>query len=220
MKPIRIWFKKTDLAVYISHLDMNRCLSRAVIRAEIPLWYTEGFNPRPYLNFLVPLALGQEGMCEPLDIRIEGDMTNEEVRQRLSDVMPDGIEILEASEPIMKTADIAAASYEIKLTFADDAQAESFCHKATELVKSGEISAEKKGKNGIKTVNLCEMIRSFDIAPIKNEAVCTSVLATGSTQNLNPDLLISALCAKTGIEIVNQRVSRTALLTSELKKFQ
>ena len=68
MKPVRILLKKTGLAIYISHLDMNRCLSRAVIRAKIPLWYTEGFNPKPYLNFLCPLALGQEGLAEPLDL--------------------------------------------------------------------------------------------------------------------------------------------------------
>ena len=79
MKSVRIWFKKAGLAVYISHLDMNRCFSRAVIRARLPLWYTEGFNPKPYLNFLAPLPLGQVGLLEPLDIRIVGEITFEEI---------------------------------------------------------------------------------------------------------------------------------------------
>ena len=47
MKSVRIWFEKRGLAIYTSHLDMNRCLTRAVRRANIPLWYTEGFNPHP-----------------------------------------------------------------------------------------------------------------------------------------------------------------------------
>ncbi len=69
MKSVRIWFEKRGLAIYTSHLDMNRCLTRAVRRANIPLWYTEGFNPHPYITFLLPLPLGQEGRREPLDIR-------------------------------------------------------------------------------------------------------------------------------------------------------
>lgn len=220
MKPLRIWFKKTGLAVYISHLDMTRCFSRAVTRAKIPLWYTEGFNPRPYLNFLIPLALGQEGLREPLDIRIEGDMTGEEVVERLSAVMPEGIEIIEAAQPVMKTAQIAAAGYELRLFFADSDGAESFCKRAAALVDGGVINAEKKGKRSTKTVNLCELIRSFEISFASNEVRCAAVLAAGSEQNLNPQLLLETLAAQTGVEPENQNISRTEIYTSELKFFQ
>ena len=51
MQCVRIWFRKTGRVKYVSHLDIMRCMTRAVRRAQIPLWYTEGFNPHPYLNF-------------------------------------------------------------------------------------------------------------------------------------------------------------------------
>lgn len=89
MKSVRIWFEKRGLAIYTSHLDMNRCLTRAVRRANIPLWYTEGFNPHPYITFLLPLPLGQEGRREPLDIRIEDDeMPFAEIVDRLNALCP------------------------------------------------------------------------------------------------------------------------------------
>ena len=47
-KDVRVWFSKTGTARYISHLDLNRCMSRAFHKAKLPLWYTEGFNPHVF----------------------------------------------------------------------------------------------------------------------------------------------------------------------------
>ena len=44
MRCVRIWFAKEGKVKYISHLDVMRCMSRAVRRARLPLWYTEGFS--------------------------------------------------------------------------------------------------------------------------------------------------------------------------------
>lgn len=48
---VRLFFTKLDRAKYISHLDMNRCMSRALKRSGLPVWYTGGFNPHMYLTF-------------------------------------------------------------------------------------------------------------------------------------------------------------------------
>ena len=219
MRSVRVWFKKTGMAIYISHLDMNRCLSRAVVRAKIPLWYTEGFNPKPYLNFLCPLPLGQEGLKEPLDLRIEGKMTNEELKNALSAVMPQGIEITAVTDPVMKTAQIMSAEYDISLSFASSGEAEAFAKAADETVKSGELLAEKRSKKGVKTVNLCGMILSFDASYADCETKIKTVTATGSSSNLNPDLILSALSEKTGLEPVSRRISRTQLFNENGESF-
>ncbi len=219
MRSVRVWFKKTGTAIYISHLDMNRCLSRAVVRAKLPLWYTEGFNPKPYLNFLCPLPLGQEGLNEPLDIRIEGEMTNEEVRSSLCAVMPQGIEITAVTDPIMKTAQITSAQYSINLLFGSEGTASAFSHTADEIIKSGELVAEKRSKRGTKTVNLCEMITAFEIEAEGSLAKIQTVTATGSASNLNPDLVVTALIEKTGLEPVSRSISRTRLFIEKGEAF-
>ena len=53
-KDVRVWFSKTGTARYISHLDLNRCMSRAFHKAKLPLWYTEGFNPVSYTHLTLP----------------------------------------------------------------------------------------------------------------------------------------------------------------------
>lgn len=219
MKPVRVWFKKTGLAVYISHLDMNRCLQRAVIRAKTPLWYTEGFNPKPYLNFLNPLALGQEGLREPLDIRIEGDITNEEIKEKLAAVMPQGIEILEVTEPVMKTAQITLAAYSVAVTFETEGEAVGFGAFAEHCLAGGELMAEKKSKRGTKTVNLCEMIVRFAPTVQGNTVLFDALLPTGSALSLNPDLVLSALETEVGAEPVTRRITRTGLFTAEQEAF-
>ena len=66
-KNIRVFFEKKDRAIYISHLDLLRTMQRALKRSGLPVWYSEGFNPRIYLNFPLALALGVESSCEIMD---------------------------------------------------------------------------------------------------------------------------------------------------------
>ena len=193
MNSVRLWYKKSGLAVYTSHLDMNRCFTRAVRRAGIPLWYTEGFNPHPYLTFLLPLPLGTAGEREPLDIRTVEDISAEEIKKRLNAVLPEGLEIVDVTEARDKANEIVTASYEITARFESEAEAENFAKTVTDIIGTGTLEAEKRSKRGIKTVNLCEFVRSFDAKADRNSAVIHTVLLTGTQQNLNAGLLEETL---------------------------
>ena len=50
MREVRLRFSKQGRLKYISHLDINRALSRAFKRAAVPMWYTEGYNPHPHIK--------------------------------------------------------------------------------------------------------------------------------------------------------------------------
>lgn len=220
MKPVRLWFKKDGLAVYISHLDMNRCMTRAVRRADIPLWYTEGFNPHPYMTFLMPLPLGQTGMREPLDIRIEGEMSFGEIKKRLNSVMPEGIEIVDVAKPEHKPNEIAAAEYEIDVWFENAGEAEGFSAGAKAIIDGGVLNAEKRSKKGIKTVNLCELVKKFEISSSENRAFIKTILAAGNTVNLNAELLLNSLLSEFSAEDVDRNIVRTRLLREDLSIFE
>lgn len=66
-RTIRLVFSKTGRARYMSHLDLNRAMIRALRRAKLPVWYTEGFNRHPYVTFAAPLSLGYEGLHETME---------------------------------------------------------------------------------------------------------------------------------------------------------
>ena len=66
---LRVKFSKTGRLAYISHLDLVRTMNKIVVRAKLPLWYTEGFNPKPKMVFSVPLSTGTESDVEFMEDR-------------------------------------------------------------------------------------------------------------------------------------------------------
>lgn len=219
MRCVRIYFSKNGRIKYVSHLDIMRCLTRAVRRADIPLWYTEGFNPHPYLNFLQPLPLGIEGVREPLDIRIEGEISNNEIKDRLNKVLPVGIVVTNVGEPYMKSTDIAFGEYDIY--FEKEA---GLCHKLDEAMKSGTLVCEKMGKvNGrkrIKEVNVSENIKQYSLSETEDAIVMRVVFPCGNTKNVNPNNLIEAINKQLSTDIVPINMIRLRILDENLNQFE
>ena len=54
MKMIVVFEKKERLRL-IGHLDLMRAMQRALRRSDLPLRYSQGFNPHILLNFAAPL---------------------------------------------------------------------------------------------------------------------------------------------------------------------
>lgn len=219
MRCVRIWFSKKGRVKYVSHLDIMRCMTRAVRRADIPLWYTEGFNPHPYLNFLQPMPLGVEGLNEPLDIRIEGDISNDQIMENLNRVLPVGITVTKVAEPYMKSNDLAFAEYEIYFEIEDN-----LTEKLTSAMESGALVCEKMGKvNGrkrIKEVNVSENIRKYSISKNDEAVIMNVILPGGNTKNVNPMNLLAALNKYLSDDIVPLNIVRLRLLDENLIAFE
>ena len=81
---IRFKFKKVGNLQYISHLDLVRTMNKIIVRANLPLWYTEGFNPKPKMVFAAPLSIGCESFCEFLDLRLTERIDPEVAKERLN----------------------------------------------------------------------------------------------------------------------------------------
>ncbi len=145
MREVRLRFSKTGRLKYISHLDINRAMSRALKRAGIPLWYTEGFNPYPYMSFSLPLSLGVESLCESVDLRITGEITNKEIKDRLNSVLPEDLKIVDVYDDFRDNSEIVYSDYVYKFQFADNDLA---LEKIKNVLSSNEILALKKGKQG------------------------------------------------------------------------
>lgn len=225
MRDVRIRFSKTGKAKYISHLDLMRCFSRAFIRAKIPLWFTEGFNPRPYMNFTSPLTLGAESVSEAVDIRLLDDtMTDEDVAARLGAVMPLDIQILKAAPPVYKMNAIEESRYVLTLepgTFS----ARDLAEKLKAVSEQETLPVEKSGKKGkkkvLKTIDLKEHIKDFSVKVLPEEKVEIRVTLPSSSQfGVNPRLFLDKFLSETGEEPVRIRMVREALLTQDGTLFE
>jgi radical SAM-linked protein len=93
----RLRYSKLGPAAFQAHLDLVRHLPRAFRRAGLEIYYSIGFHPKPGLIFGPALGLGIPSLGELLDVKLVGDMTAEEVLQRLAPVCPPGIDFLAAA---------------------------------------------------------------------------------------------------------------------------
>lgn len=78
---------------YISHLDLMRLFSRALRRADLPIKFTEGFNPHPKLSIKRALKLGIESLAEDASVILKEFIEAEEFKIKLQQQLPEGIEI-------------------------------------------------------------------------------------------------------------------------------
>ena len=190
MRCVRIWFKKMGMSRYVSHLDLMRAMTRAIRRANLPLWYTEGFNPHPYMTFALPLSLGMESLCESMDIRIVGDSTNEELFDMLKGSMPPGIDIISVDEPQYDPKHITFGEFDILF---DTDKAEELKKDIEDMLSKDELIVQKLGKKGrhkiLKDINLMEFIKDYKVSSMGERVKITLTLPAGSVTNVNPSLL-------------------------------
>jgi radical SAM-linked protein len=92
----RLRFAKLGVAALTGHLDFVRTLPRVLRRAGITAYYSEGFHPKPVMEFSPPLPLGVMSLGEWVDIALAEEMAPETLLERLRGSAPDGLEFLEA----------------------------------------------------------------------------------------------------------------------------
>ena len=180
---IRIVFEKNSTAIYMSHLDLMRCMTRAMSRAEIPVKYTEGFNPHPYLVFAAPLALGIEGEREYFEIKLTEEMPREEIKNRLNKALPQGLKILDVFEATNDFNDIESAEYRV---FAEGKTAEDW----NRFFGADTIPTEKKTKRGMEVIDMkCEILGA-EAEDTEKGVILRLHLPCGNRRNLSPLLVL------------------------------
>jgi len=75
---------------YFSQLDLVRILERALRRTDLPIYFTEGFNPRVKLSFSPALKLGVEGEIE-VTLYFNEMFSADEIIQKLRPQLPQGL---------------------------------------------------------------------------------------------------------------------------------
>ncbi len=221
MRCVRVWFKKMGMSRYVSHLDLMRAMTRAVRRAEVPLWYTEGFNPHPYITFALPLSLGMESLYESMDMRIEGDSTNEDIFSMLKDTMPPGIEIVSVENPFNDPKEITYGEFDI--FFDCEKDTDKLLSLIKEMLSADELIVQKLGKKGrhkvLKDINLIEFIKDYKIGSLGDRIKLSLILPAGSTTNVNPSLLADEVQKRFG-DGVAYTVVRKRLLLENMESFR
>lgn len=189
--------KKTGNAKYISHLDSLRVLHRSVLRADIPIAYSQGFSPHPLMSFATALALGHTGECEWIDVKMQEDMQVDEFIKRINPCLPTGYEVTNAYSVDDKFPAIAGFMQSADYEATTDATIDiSTLNNAIQTLLSGSILITKRKKSGNKKIEAEVDIRPAVYEMKAVEAKFPKLHIVGKLDNtgaLNVDALLAQL---------------------------
>jgi len=222
---VRLKFRKTGSLQYISHLDLQRTFNRVIVRSCIPVWYTKGFNPHAKLVFSTPLSVGTQSVCEYLDIRIDRDMSCEEIKDRLNAELTEELCIVDAYIPKSDFSEIGYAAYDFEIHTAN--ASEQLADQINKTLSTSPLTLVKRTKSGEKEIDIIPLIRTAETCfdGEGGSVRIKAVLSASSTDFLNPEMIITALKAKCGIlsDDVSEEwysIVRTAIFKKDMCVFK
>ncbi len=201
MIKLRLKFSKHGPIRFLGHLDVMRYVQKAIRRAEIDIKYSEGYSPHQILSFAQPLSVGSTTDGDYMDMTLNSMVSLDDVIKRLRDNMNEGIYILAATVLPEKCdnamTSVAAAEYIISFR---EGKEPSFDLKQTfeAFLAQDSITAQKKTKNGEKTIDIRPLIFRSEIIDDNKIHV---LLSAGSASNLKASLFVDALYKFAGVEM-------------------
>ena len=206
--------------MYISHLDLLRTFQRVFLRQGIVLRHSQGFHPHPILSFALPLSVGQESVCELLDLETVEDLDCAALPGRLAPSLPEGIRALECRAPARPIRDLAELLCRVELVY-DGGVPAGGAEEVGKLLTGETLVVQKRTKRkAMADIDIRPMLHSLDI----QESACLLTLeAEVSAQNpgMNPALLAAAVeVHRPELSPDFVRVRRLAVLDAEGKVFR
>ena len=151
-------FAKLSRLKFVSHLDLQRFMQMALRRTELPIAYSQGFNPHPVMAFASALAVGWTSEYEILDVKLASPVTEEVAFSQMAAALPPDLPLLrvrlvEDSHPAMM-ASLRMAEYRISL-LGDSAPAVAAAIEG--YMAESSVIALRKTKSGEKPADIRAM---------------------------------------------------------------
>ncbi len=120
---VRVIYEKGDQVRFLGHLDVARIVQMSVRCAGWPVKMSEGFSPKPKMDFGSPLPVGVAGYNEVFEAVLTEDRPLEWLARTLSASIPRGFRIREIlpvlSERASLSDSIVASVYDLDLKGVD-----------------------------------------------------------------------------------------------------
>ncbi len=195
---VRIEYSKKGPLRYIGHLDLMHTFFRALKRANLPVTYTQGFNPRIKCSFSPALSLGFESEAEYIELYLDKKIDISSSIGNLQKELPEGLTVHNMEKlPLLGKSNnikIKAVAYRVNLqqfsgksVVSDPVTREDIEGKIRNFLDKEEIFLiDKKGRR----VNVRPLILSMEMEG--NRDIRLLLKARGGF-NFNPGIIIKTL---------------------------
>lgn len=206
---LRVVFNKRNYLKYIGHLDVLRLFQRAFNRADLPIKYSEGFNPHPKFSIASPLSLGIESEEEYMDVELTEKISIKEFIDTINKVLPSDVQVVRCKylDVVDSVAAIIAwGFYEINFDIEMEKTTEEIQSEINGFMKKEEIlitRLKKKGKHKVeKEEDVKDSIGNVVIKDVyKNNITIDALLRSGNNGNLKATDFMESLNRETNLNV-------------------
>lgn len=211
---LRLRYVKGGALAYISHLDVMRTFMKALHRAGLPLYYSEGFSPHPKLTFAAPLPVGQESVCEYLDVRLAEPYDPAAAMTALNATLPEGLRIVAAGYPTAKFSVIDRAGYRVTIRTRDASPA--LAARCRAILSARPLTVFKRSKAGDRDMDISGSILSAEAEYREGAILLLLTLRAEGGAFLNIEYLLSLLKRDAGVLSGDPLCETVAILRQSL----
>ncbi len=206
----------------MSHLDLMHTWERVIRRSQLPLAFSQGFNPHPKMNFASALAVGTTSDAEYMDLEFTDELTLDEVKDALYPAIPPAFEVTDMKVVQSKKVPslmsiIQRATYTLRLEYVEAVTQEAL-NQAVEVFFAQDeniVYRYKKDSKDKKAVNIRPGVYEISLHVEESDsqfAVLEIVVQSGNDGNIRPEEVAYGLM-NAGMPLVQQvvRIHRTGL---------
>jgi radical SAM-linked protein len=186
---------------FTSHRDFARAFERAILRAGVPIAYSQGFTPHPKISYASAAPTGVASEAEYLEIGLRAPVAPADLVTALDAALSPGLDVLDAVEATEGSlADrIDASAWRIELPGVDTPTAQ---HAVEAFLADLEVPVDRLTKQGRRTLDARGPVVKLAVAQ-PTDAIPSEVTGTPCaildlvvrqvTPSVRPDDVLSGL---------------------------
>jgi radical SAM-linked protein len=187
-------YSKGEEVKFLSHLDLMRAMEKALRRAQLPMAFSEGYNPHPRVAYASALAVGVTSEGEYLDLELEEDLSAQEVVERLNHALPSGLKVL-AAVPVTKRkkslmALINMARYQVVISHFQVIEQEDVEKMIVQVLSRSTYVVSRQGKRGVRQVDIRPGLFELQGRVVNQKLILQMDVQTGSGGNVRPEEVV------------------------------
>lgn len=195
VQKLRVRYAKRGRLRFTSTRDFQRALERALRRAQVPMAFSAGFHPHPKISYANAAATGTASEAEYFELQLRARLEPDDVRQRLDEALPPGLDVLEVveAEPGALADRLQASSWSVRFA-PDDAPALEPALAALLAAESVEVT--RMMKRGPRTFDVRAAVRSARLADDGQQLL---LVLEHTTPAVRPDDVLTGLGVVAGL---------------------
>ncbi len=188
---LRLRFARKGKVRFISYFDQMEIIKRTLRMADLPLSYTQGFNPQIKISYAPPTSIGYESESEYIDVEVTNLIDIKKVIDIVNKFLPKGFSILNAKILMSELSKIPALNSTVNLIeyiikYEDKFEDE----KIEKFLSEKEIIVEKLKKTSTDKINLKELVK---VVKIIDSHTLLLLLKFGPHKSLKPEVVVSRI---------------------------